>query len=178
MKAHESKVQAAKGLQFRGRVVEAEAVYREVLREEPGRAEALEGLGVLVFHQGRAAEAADLFASGVAIYPDSARFHANLGEALRSTGRVDEALIHLRRATELDRSLPHAWNSLALLAQSQARFADAAGIVPRGDQAVASAHRGLHQPRKRTLRARSAGPGGRCASRGARVLSPTIMSLS
>jgi hypothetical protein len=49
----DSKVRVAKGLQFRGRVAEAEAIYREVLRDEPGDSEALEGLGVLVFQQGR-----------------------------------------------------------------------------------------------------------------------------
>jgi tetratricopeptide (TPR) repeat protein len=60
----------------------------------------------------------------VAICPESARFHANLGEALRSTDRLDQALSHLRRATELDPSLPHAWNSLALLSHSQGRYAE------------------------------------------------------
>jgi tetratricopeptide (TPR) repeat protein len=118
------KVHLAKSLQVRGRVAEAEALYREVLRDEPGAALALEGLGVLVFQQGRAAEAAELFARGVALCPNSARFHANLGEALRSTERPDQALPHLRRATELDPTLPHAWNSLALLAYSEGRFAE------------------------------------------------------
>ena len=119
-----SKVHLAKSLQVRGRVAEAEALYREVLRDEPLTADALEGLGVLVFQQGRSAEAAELFARGVAIRPQSARFHANLGEALRFLDRTDLALTHLRRATELDPKLPHAWNSLALLAYSQGRFAD------------------------------------------------------
>ena len=98
-------IQVAKSLQFRGRVAEAEVLYREVLRDEPNTAEALEGLGVLVFQQGRIAEAAELFARGVAICPLSARFHANLGEALRSINRLDQALSHLRRATELDPTL-------------------------------------------------------------------------
>ncbi len=118
------KLHQAKALQFRGRVAEAEVLYREVLREQPDTPEALEGLGVLVFQQGRAAEAAELFARGVALLPESARSHANLGEALRATQRPDEALPLLRRATELDPTLPHAWNSLALLAYSEGRFAE------------------------------------------------------
>jgi tetratricopeptide (TPR) repeat protein len=120
----DGKVRLARSLQLRGRLAEAEALYREVLRDRPEAAVALEGLGVLVFQQGRAAEAAELFARGVAICPDSARFHANLGEALRSTERPEEALSHLRRATELDPTIPHAWNSLALLAYSQGRYAE------------------------------------------------------
>ncbi len=120
----DDKVKLAKSLQVRGRFAEAEALYREVLRDATDTAPALEGLGVLIFQQGRSAEAAELFARGVAICPDSARFHANLGEALRSTERVQKALFHLRRATELDPKLPHAWNSLALLAYSQGRFTE------------------------------------------------------
>ena len=108
----DDKLKLAKSLQIRGRAAEAEALYREILRDAPHTAPALEGLGVLIFQQGRAAEAADLFARGVAVCPESARFHANLGEALRSTGRTDEALTHLRRASDLDPKLPHAWNSL------------------------------------------------------------------
>jgi predicted Zn-dependent protease len=104
---------------LQGRAVEAAGLYRDVLRDEPDTVATLEGLGVLVFQQGRAAEAAELFARGVAFWPDSARFHASTGEALRSTGRPDEALSHLRRATVLDATLAHAWNSLGLLADSQ-----------------------------------------------------------
>ena len=166
----DSKVRVAKGLQFRGRVAEAEALYREVLRDEPGDAEALEGLGVLVFQQGRIAEAAELFARGVAICPESARFHANLGEALRSTDRLDQALTHLRRATELDPSLPHAWNSLALLAQSQGRYADseascreAIRLSPRLTAAYINLGNALSalEPAGRSRRRATRGPGHR-----------------
>ncbi len=118
-------VNVAKSLHMRGKVAEAEVLYRDVLREQSGNLDALEGLGVLLFQSGQIAEAADLFAQGAALCPGSARFHANVGEALRSLDKPDEALAHLRRATELDPKLPHAWNSLALLAQSQGRYADA-----------------------------------------------------
>ena len=76
------------------------------------------------FSRDCAAEAAELFGKGVALRPGSARFHANLGEALRTTDREDEAVAHLRRATELDPKLPHAWNSLALVALSREQFAE------------------------------------------------------
>ena len=65
------------------------------------------------------------FARGVGVRPDSARLHANLGEALRILGRLDEALDHLRKALALDASFAQAWNSLGLLAYDQRRFADA-----------------------------------------------------
>ncbi len=118
-------VNVAKSLHMRGKVAEAELLYRDVLREHAGNLDALEGLGVLLFQSGRIAEAADLFARGIALLPGSARFHANVGESLRSLDKPDEALAHLRLATEIDPKLPHAWNSLALLAQSQGRYSEA-----------------------------------------------------
>ena len=93
--------------------------------EQPDALEALEGLGVLVFQKGDAAEATRLFARGVAIDPSSARFHANLGESLRTIQRLDQALDHLRKAAALDPSDVQAWNSLGLVAFDCRRFAAA-----------------------------------------------------
>ena len=46
-------LQAAQALQRQGRTAEAEALYRELLHAQPDALEALEGLAVLVFQQGR-----------------------------------------------------------------------------------------------------------------------------
>ena len=74
-----------------GRLAEAEALYREVLRVHPDEVEAMEGLGVVSLHLGRPDEARALFARGLAIVPNSACLHANLGEVLRMLRRSDEA---------------------------------------------------------------------------------------
>jgi tetratricopeptide (TPR) repeat protein len=118
-------VATAQTLYLQGRSVEAEGVFREVLRAHPDSPEALEGLGVLVYQQGRTAEAAELFVRALAIQTDSARLHANLGEALRLLKRPGEALEHIRAATELDPTLAQAWNSQGLLAVDQGRHSDA-----------------------------------------------------
>jgi len=110
--------------QRKGRLAEAEQLYRSVLRDTPDHPAVLEGLGVLSFGRGQIAEAADLFARGVASRPDSALMHANLGEALRLLGRLQEASDHLHSALALDPRLAQAWNSLGLLAHDQARHAD------------------------------------------------------
>src|SRR5271165_4961844 len=120
-----SKLERAQSLHVRGRLAEAEALYREVLRVQPYQVEALEGLGVLTFHLGRSEEARALFAQGVAIVPDSARLHANLGEVLRILGRPDEAAGEVQRALVLDPGLAQSWNVLGHLAHDQKRYDDA-----------------------------------------------------
>jgi tetratricopeptide (TPR) repeat protein len=118
-------IEMANSLHAKGRKVEAESLYRQVLQRQPDAVGALEGLGVLVFQQGRAGEAAPLFGRALANRPDSARLHANLGEALRVLGRPDEALEHLHRAVAIDPTFAQPWNSLGLLAFDQGRFAEA-----------------------------------------------------
>ena len=59
-----SRLERAQSLHVRGRLAEAEALYREVLRVQPYQVEALEGLGVLTFHLGRSEEARALFGAG------------------------------------------------------------------------------------------------------------------
>ena len=92
-----SVIDVAKGLQLRGKTTEAEILYRELLAKEPDSLGALEGLGVLAFQQGRIEDAAAFF-RGMALAPESVRFHANLGESLRTIKRFDQALWHLRKA--------------------------------------------------------------------------------
>jgi tetratricopeptide (TPR) repeat protein len=120
--ATDRRIDLAKGLVRDGRTAEAENLYREVLREQPDAVGALEGLGVLLFQRGQAEEAAVLFGRCVAIDPGSARFHANFGEALRTTRRFDQALLHLRRAAAVDPSDVQAWNSLGLVAFDVGRY--------------------------------------------------------
>ena len=106
----------AQSLYLEGRTADAESLYRKILSEHPDDCGALEGLGVLLVQGGGAVEAVGLFSRGLAIQPDSPRLHANLGEVLRLLGRLDEAMAHLRRATELDPAFAQSWGSLGLLA--------------------------------------------------------------
>jgi tetratricopeptide (TPR) repeat protein len=75
--------------------------------------------------QGRFREAEALYRGLVQRQPESPLLHANLGEALRTLGRHDEARDHLKKAVELDASMAQAWNSLGLLARDQRRHTDA-----------------------------------------------------
>lgn len=94
--------------------------------------------GIVRIKQQRPAEAVALIRQALAILPDDAAMHANLGSALRDAGELDAAIASLRRACELDPGLPGAWMNLghALrqaneLESAHAAFAQAVGCDPR-----------------------------------------------
>ena len=86
------------------RMAEAEGLYRQVLAVDPNHVDALHMLGVLAYQAGRPEAAVDLIGRAIALYGENASFHNNIGEALRYLGRLDEAIAHFTKSTELDPS--------------------------------------------------------------------------
>jgi tetratricopeptide (TPR) repeat protein len=120
-----SALERAQSFHARGRLAEAEALYREVLQRQPNELQALEGLGALTFHVGRLDESRALYAQGLAIEPGLARLHGNLAEVLRVLSRPDEAVAEAQRALALDPDSAQSWNVLGHLAHDQRRYGDA-----------------------------------------------------
>lgn len=85
-----------------GRFGDAEDTYRQVLRSEPGNADALHLLGVLAHQRARNEQAADLIGRALAINPRAAMFHLNMGATLRALGRDEEAVAHYRETIALE----------------------------------------------------------------------------
>ena len=114
-------IEVSSGLEPRGPLAEAERIYRELLARQPDSLSALEGLGVLLFQQGRGR-------GGHAVRPwcgDRASIgpiSRQSGEALRTIRRFDQALDHLRRAVALSATDVQAWNSLGLLSSELRRY--------------------------------------------------------
>jgi tetratricopeptide (TPR) repeat protein len=135
----------AQACHVRGQHVRAEELYLQVLASDPGGVGALEGLGVLVFQQGRAAEAVGLFGRAVALRPQSARLQANLGEAFRVVKQPGKAREHLTAAAALDPALAQTWNSLGLLAAEERRsFREAIRLNPKVMAARVNLANALH----------------------------------
>ena len=84
-----------------GRLVEAEAIYRQILAVAPERADVTHLLGVLAGQTGRSEEAVALLRQSIALRPDHAEAHKNLGIALKASGRLDEAEAAFRQAIAL-----------------------------------------------------------------------------
>jgi len=85
-----------------GRRGEAEAIYREILRHQPGNADALHLLGLVAHEGGRHERALDLISQALALAPALAPFHNSLGSVLHALGRWEEARAAFERALALD----------------------------------------------------------------------------
>ena len=87
-----------------GRIDEAEADLRLILVFDPENVDALNALGyTLADRTERFPEAYELIRQAYALRPDNPAIIDSLGWVLFRMGRVDEALVHLRRAFDLQR---------------------------------------------------------------------------
>ena len=97
-----------------GRLAEAEALCRRILRQDPNHPEALNLLCIVTKDSGRLDDAIELAARATAAHPRIAEFHANLGEFSRLAGKLDRSIDSFRRAVELKPSEPTFHNGLGL----------------------------------------------------------------
>jgi predicted CXXCH cytochrome family protein len=76
----------------------AERSFREAIRLQPGYAQALTNLAILLSQTDRTEEAAYTFERAIHLRPDYALAQLNYGLMLRNVGRIDEARRHIRQA--------------------------------------------------------------------------------
>ncbi len=100
-------------LQKAGRLGEAEAVYRRVLRNEPQNPEAMHLLGQVLGAQLDHAAAAEVLRRLIALSPASPDAHLSLGMALKAQGLPGEAAKHLEQSLRLRPSFSAALLPLA-----------------------------------------------------------------
>jgi protein O-GlcNAc transferase len=84
-----------------GRLDEAEAVYRELLKSRPSAVEVLLALGVLQAQRQNLAEAAELMGRAAEADPGNVAAHMNRGNLLRGLGRNQEALASYEQLLEV-----------------------------------------------------------------------------
>jgi len=108
-----------------GRLAQAEAGYRAILRQDPDHPDAMHLLGVIAQSHGRHAEAAGLIRRALAAMPNFADGHMNLGNALRGQGQLAEAQAAYERAIQIRPDFPLARMNLAMLLNDRAAHAAA-----------------------------------------------------
>ena len=73
-----------------GELSKAESICQQILKSDPYHPVALHLLGVVANQSGKNDIAVDLIAKALAIKPDYAEAHSNLGAALQDLGKLDE----------------------------------------------------------------------------------------
>jgi tetratricopeptide (TPR) repeat protein/glycosyltransferase involved in cell wall biosynthesis len=108
-----------------GRLSEAEALYRQVLRTRPADPEALHLSGLLAFQMGDQDQAVQSIRKAIAINERAPTYHSNLALALRAQGRIEEAAASLKRALALKEDYPEAQHNLGVVLLDLGRRAEA-----------------------------------------------------
>ena len=119
------RIEQAIALHRQGRLEDAEALYRQVLRRDPRQADALHFLGVLSAQRRRYAEAADLIRAALERQPRYADAHNNLGNVLAALGRWEAAASAYRRALALAPANASAHSNLGVMLRRAGRYSEA-----------------------------------------------------
>lgn len=120
-----------------GRVAEAQDLARNLLAGHPRNPDALELLGITLLTQNKASEAIEPLRDAARLRP-GAIVEIRLGQALRRTGQIEEAVAVLRQASDRRPTVPEAFFELGTLLYEKRRFAEAEDVLTRG-MAVAPA---------------------------------------
>jgi tetratricopeptide (TPR) repeat protein len=112
----------------------AEQIYQQVLRADPGHADALHLLGVMAHQVGNHDLAVERIRRAIASNPHTAAFHSNLGSAYNALGRLDEAVASYHRALEIEPGFAQAHNNLGNTLKNQGKLDDAVASYGRALQ--------------------------------------------
>jgi tetratricopeptide (TPR) repeat protein len=108
-----------------GQLDQAAQLYLAILAAQPTHPEALHLLGVVAHQKGDHARAIDLIGRAIAGNPGNAMYHANLAEACRAQGGLDEAVASCRAALRLRPNYAEAANNLGMALLGQRKIDDA-----------------------------------------------------
>lgn len=122
----ERAIEMAAEMHRSGQLERAEAMYVDILRQDPGNVDAIHLLGVLARQGGRPDVAVQLIGRAVERRPDAPIIQFNYADALYFCRRFDEAVTHYRKAVELAPDHYDAHNNLATALIEMRLFGEAA----------------------------------------------------
>jgi len=146
-----SALQRAVALQRSGKVAEAAAIYRQLVRSAPPNAQVLFLLGVAEMQLGNMPGAVQALRKSLALAPGQPRALCNLGTALHELGRDEEALASYDRAVALNPDYAMAYNNRGTALASLERPEDALASFERAI-ALEPRYVEAHNNRANTLR--------------------------
>ena len=125
---------AGLALHQKGKLIEAERAYLDVLRSQPKNFDALQLLGVIALQTERFERAVELIRAAIAINASIGPVHNNLGYALSKLRRFDEALTSYDKAITLTPNDAEAFNNRVIALHDLNRLDEALASY---DQAIA-----------------------------------------
>jgi tetratricopeptide (TPR) repeat protein len=130
--------ETALNMEQQGRLTDAEAAWRAILKAQPGNAEALAHLGLIASHQEDYKDAAAHYRKALAVNPKLPGVRLNLGLALFKSGEMKEAVpVFTQLLKSAAPDSPDAQRYTILLAMSHYGAQDYAQAVPLLKQAAA-----------------------------------------
>lgn len=114
-----------------GDAAQAERHYRALLEDPAHGAAGHVGLAKLAADAGQTRRAFDLFARALALRPNDARVHAEIGYRHYLAGDLPRAIAALRRATELAPASPDHWSTYGALLLTAGRTVEATAALER-----------------------------------------------
>jgi len=112
-----------------GRLAEAEAVYRQILAQQPNHADALHLLGVVEAQKGRNEAAAELITRAISVNPGQGVYYNNLGNVLKDLGRNNEAIAAYQASLKINTTSAEAYNNLGEALNRQERWQEATAAL-------------------------------------------------
>ncbi len=112
-----------------GQLAEAERIYLQILAVEPHNSHTLHQLGMLQLQVRHFDAAVELIAKAISADGAQPAFHANLGEAFRHLGKLDDAAACYRRALAMAPGLAPAHSALGGVLHGQGRLAEAVAAL-------------------------------------------------
>ena len=123
-------LQQAFYLHQRGKLAEAEALYKKVLAQNPKSADALHLLGTMEMQRKNSKKALKLFDQAIKLNP-AATYFSNRGLALEALGRSDEALASFDRFLAANPNEPRVLNNRGNTLRSLQRLDEALSSIDR-----------------------------------------------
>jgi tetratricopeptide (TPR) repeat protein len=121
----QTNLQVAVGLHQRGRFLEAEKLYQNILKSEPDHFDALHLLGTLLHQTGKTQHGVELIRRAIAVNSEIAAAYSNLGAGLLELGNLDEALVSFDKAISLIPDYADAHFNRGLVLKGLARLPEA-----------------------------------------------------
>jgi protein O-GlcNAc transferase len=108
-----------------GRLAQAQAIYQQILSQQPNHADALHLSGLIAHNAGQNLHAVELITRAIQVNPSEAVFHNSLGVVLMSQGLQDEAIEAHRKALHLKPDYAEAHYNLGAIQQAMGQLDEA-----------------------------------------------------